>query len=69
MSRKLSEREQAYRALQRRRLKIADECKQLKRDIESYNANNPWGAIVDMPSFDFTEESTKAAERSAKGGG
>lgn len=53
------------RALEHRRLKIAEACKQLKVDIESYNDNNPYGATVDVPSFDFTEDlaKAKAAER------
>ena len=63
MPNKMSEREKVYRALQRRRLKIADECRQLKRDIEFYNKNNPWGAVIDVPSFDLTAEVLSAEEK------
>ena len=63
MPNKMSEREKVYRALQRRRLKIADECRQLKRDIEFYNKNNPHGAVIDVPSFDLTAEVLNAEEK------
>ena len=68
MPKKMSEREKVYRALQRRRLKIADDCRQLKRDIEFYNKNNPHGAVIDVPSMDFTEE-VLTVKPSAQGGG
>ena len=69
MREKMSDREKrAYRALVRRRLKIADECRQIRMDIESYNDNNPWGDVIDVPNFDFTKEVIKAraAESSAQ---
>lgn len=64
MRKKMSEREKAYRALQRRRFKIADELCQLKRDFDFYKANNPDGAVVEI-EFDLTEDvmDAKPAER------
>lgn len=68
MRKKMSEREKAHRALARRRHKIVDEVRQLKRDVDWYNANNPHGAVVEM-DFDLTEDVAKAraAEQRAKG--
>ena len=48
MPNKMSEREKVYRALVRRRRKIADACRQLKTDIEFYNYNNQHGAVTDV---------------------
>ena len=63
MPSKVSKREKAYLALVRRRVEIAKECQQLKVDIEFYNKNNPWGAVVDVPSFDFTAEVLNAKKK------
>ena len=60
---KVSKREKAYIALVRRRVEIAKECQQLKVDIASYNENCPWGAGVDVPSFDLTAEVLNAEEK------
>ena len=63
MPNKVSEREKAYLALVRRRVEIAKKCRQLKADIESYNDNNPHGAVIDVPSMDFTSEVLNAKEK------
>jgi len=42
-------------AFQQRRNQIVGDCKQLKRDVESYNDNNLGGDMIQMV-FDFTED-------------
>ena len=63
MPKKVSKREKVYLALVRRRVEIAKECQQLKMDIKSYNDNNPHGAVIDVPSMDFTAEVLNAEEK------
>lgn len=56
MPKKVIEREKAYIALLESRLKIIDKCRQLQKDIQCYNDHNPHDVVIDMLSFDFTEE-------------
>lgn len=52
---KEADEEQAQMAFQYGRKVVADDCRQLKVGVESYNENNPHGAYIEM-SFDFTDD-------------
>jgi hypothetical protein len=46
---------QVRRAFQQRRMGILGDCRQLKKDVDSYNDNNKYNLTIQMV-FDFTED-------------